>query len=101
MALALLAVEEAKIAAVIGDDAPFPHFDERAGNVAGEDRLATRTALEALAPPPTDLMDAVAGTVDWTYARALVLERWCGAGTGGAALVRAPRPALLSWPCEP
>lgn len=89
MALSLLAVEEAKIAAVIGDDAPFPHFDDRAGNVAGEDRLATRTVLEALAPPPTDLVDAVAGTVDWTYARALVLERWCGAGPGGAELIKA------------
>ena len=71
------AAAEAAVAAVIGDDAPFPHFDERQGHLPGPDRQATRSVLEALPPPPPALVEAIKATEQWTYARAMVLERWC------------------------
>ena len=71
-----LAAAEAAVAAAIGDDAPFPHFDERQGHLPGPDRQATRAVLEALPPPPA-WVEAIKATEQWTYARAMVLERWC------------------------
>ena len=72
-----LAAAEAAVAAAIGDDAPFPHFDERQGHLPGPDRQATRSVLEALPPPPPAFVEAIKATERWTYARAMVLERWC------------------------
>ena len=76
-ALDAFAAAEAAVAAVIGDDAPFPHFDARQGHLPGPDRQATRSVLEALPPPPPALAEAIKTTEQWTYARAMVLERWC------------------------
>ena len=76
-ALDAFAAAEAAVAAAIGDDAPFPHFDERQGHLPGPDRQATRSVLEALPPPPPALAEAIKTTEQWTYARAMVLERWC------------------------
>ena len=76
-ALDAFAAAEAAVAAVVGDDAPFPHFDERQGHLPGPDRQATRSVLEALPPPPPAWVEAIKATEQWTYARAMVLERWC------------------------
>ena len=87
MALSLLAVEEAKIAAVIGDDAPFPHFDDRAGNVAGEDRLATRTVLEALAPYSKEGGPLTVERISFAEGRGNVIITYKGTGSGSIAFV--------------
>ena len=69
------AAAEAAVAAVVGDDAPFPHFDERQGHLPGPDRQATRSVPLDMPPPRRRAwVEAIKTTERWTYARAMVLE---------------------------